>query len=73
MYLTLRRMEKPKLARIIMLIVRNRGVRFLRRSKENGNGDISEEFLYEVGTEEPRKDVVGPEGGSECEVYNNIF
>ena len=56
-----------------MLIVRNRGVRFLRRSKENGNGDISEEFLYEVGMEEPRKDVVGPEGGSGCEVYNNIF
>ena len=54
-YLTLRRREKPKLARTIMLIVRQRGGRFLRRAGEDGRDDNGGEFLYEVGDERAEK------------------
>ena len=48
MYLLLRRREKPKMARSIVIIVRQKGGRFLNRVGGDGNDNINGEFLYEV-------------------------
>ena len=50
-YLTSKRIEKRKTARTIVLIVRQRGGRFLRRVGEDGNDNVHGEFLYEAGDE----------------------
>ena len=58
LYLTLRRRDKPKIIRTIVLIVRHRGGRFLRRVGEEGNDNARGKFLYEAGDERAEKKTV---------------
>ena len=52
LYLMLRQSDKPKIARTIVLIVRQRGGRFLGRAGEDGNNG---RYLYEVGDKRAKK------------------
>ena len=55
MYRTLRWKEKRKIARIIVLIVRERGGRFLRRVGEDGSENVHGQLLFEAGDERAEK------------------
>ena len=55
MYRTLRWKEKRKIARTIVLIVRQRGGRFLRRVGEDGSENVHGQLLFEAGDERAEK------------------